>query len=325
MQKLKISAFSFNINANNKIHDILKSSCLYEILEQKYDLIAINIIHEEHFAKNLNNILNQELKKFEYKFESKTDYLGHNENSESWRGITLFIYSKKSLDLKAVYETNHFICDDFLIKKGAILIKIIIPDKNINFGFLSLHMPYNTHSINTITMKKNSNSLEYHMQERSSVWNRCINNIFNKLVFSEKLDGVIIMSDQNYQLSCNDKDIDEYINKNGISKFRDEVDDFYHNMKKGEIPMVVEGVNAKGPTHVPYHKEPQGNIEKYEKDLNKNKCKMRNWYDRIFYQVYSKDNDAKIQIKCLKYDICNEEKYSKNYSSTYCLFEVLFS
>ena len=325
MTDLKIKTILWDARSLSFDENFQKMPCLENLLTKKIDIVSVFIVHQEYMCDHLvNNFLEIEMNKIGYKLEIKVYHNGHiskgtEDEKMCWKGMSVSIFGKLNLNLNnsLKYEAKNYLCDKYLISRGGILIKMTF--KNINIGFLGIHMPFNKFSISN-KRPNSEDHLKHSREECYDIFNKCFNSICEKLIFDEMLNGVILMGNMNYCIKGNQYEIYNHLKTTkGYSILHDEYDELNKMMKDKEIPFFSEGVNQMGPKHKPYSRNPQGsNIESY------NEYPHLNWYDRILYQAYEIDNQkSKVNILCTDYGKCNKNN-SDDYSLTFAEFNLKF-
>ena len=217
------------------------------------------------------------------------------------RGLRLSIYQNNESAFNISNTSlDTIFCDgkdEYTHGKGGVTV-ILDVDKIGKIAIIDVHLPFNSATL------KGIGSREKALVKQNS----CLVKTYNNFAVKNDVDYVFYVGDLNYRCDIkNAKKAYETLKKEGFTAYL-KFDELGEEMRKGSIPVLLEGIDNKGPLFAPTCKMRKGRGDKncYDNIPDEGCYKLGifnqrapSWCDRILYRTFE-GKDKK--IKCFIYD-----------------------
>lgn len=303
------------------------------IINQKPTLVVISFqediqpgsyAHSHFFPQQMKNLGYSILEQCELMGVGKTTFDGLMKADLFFRGLRMSVFVRTS-DLRRITlasPTREY-APSFFRNKGALGVYCQVQGQNLLL--INTHLPFDSESLREAKEKQDL----LIRQDALNAQNEFFNTVYRKFITESPipLDHVIMMGDLNYRIHPfhewsaikTGQKILELIQQQEYTKIQDQ-DEFYQQLKRGNIYHMLEGVNGQGPTFEPTCKMRKGrgpgtDISSYS--FGKADFRVPSYCDRILHQSFGD------QLICQEYFRLDEKtiQYS-DHSAVGAVFQL---
>lgn len=224
----------------------------------------------------------------------RTSFTGLSQADPFVRGLRLSVYLR--LDMVGHVRKEHLYnsyTDSLFQNKGAVALYLTLPDKRV-LAIVNCHLPFDAQSLRDTVHYQDP----YIRQDAVFVQNQFYNEIYRRLYKRSPACEMILMGDLNYRIT-------PYVNwsaeQTGIDLLEhpenaSAADELRYQMNKGNIYVLQEGIENRGPEFAPtckMRKDRTSEITIESYSLGKEDQRVPSHSDRILYTE---------GVTCLEYD-----------------------